>query len=328
MDLKNINLNKKYLIAIICIILLPILILGFINLTPSRRNISKLNKIGNRIEACNKKLKRCYDNDEINSDITTETLTTQLLELSEVKNELESIDVTDKNSEIKSKLSETLNYNIALYQITLSIIKNPNSTDLITAFNEYTKTYELLKNNYDSLELLGLDIEFPNESEDFFSKSTRFINTLIKLNRENDIKTNQKTAYVSSLEDCISIFNDIEQDLRPALNKIREDDRSLDNLLIDVKDKKNKFNELKNKTYSLPIPENGNDCHQILQDTLNYYELYITSLEHSIIVEKTSTDKNNDENIRSNYDNSFEKYKDFVASLQDLKVELDNFNKN
>ena len=140
------------------------------------------------------------------------------------------------------------------------------------------------------------------------------------------IKVSQKSTYILNLEDCIEVLNSIKEDLRPALAKIREDGRSLDNLLKDVKDKRSKFNELKSKTYSFSIPENGNDCYQVLQDTLNYYELYITSLEHSIVVEKTSTEKDKDDNIDINYENSFEKYEDFTDSLKDLKSELDNFN--
>ncbi|MDU3410179.1 hypothetical protein [Clostridium sp.] len=326
MKLDELNINKKYIIAIICIILLPIVILCVVKLTPSNRNISKLNNIGKKIESCNEKLKDCLDDNGINSDTTKETLTNELIELSNIQSTLDSTNVLDQNKELKTKLSETLEYNINLYQLTLSIIKNPNSTEILQTYNEYTQTYELLKNNYDTLRLLGLDIEFPSEAEEFFTTSTTFINTLIKLNRENDIKVSQKSTYILNLEDCIEVLNSIKEDLRPALAKIREDGRSLDNLLKDVKDKRSKFNELKSKTYSFSIPENGNDCYQVLQDTLNYYELYITSLEHSIVVEKTSTEKDKDDNIDINYENSFEKYEDFTDSLKDLKSELDNFN--
>ena len=326
MKLDELNINKKYIITIICIILLPIVILCVVKLTPSNRNISKLNNIGKKIESCNEKLKDCLDDNGINSDTTKETLTNELIELSNIQSTLDSTNVLDQNKELKTKLSETLEYNINLYQLTLSIIKNPNSTEILQTYNEYTQTYELLKNNYDTLHLLGLDIEFPSEADEFFTASTTFINTLIKLNRENDIKVSQKSTYILNLEDCIEVLNSIKEDLRPALAKIREDGRSLDNLLKDVKDKRSKFNELKSKTYSFSIPENGNDCYQVLQDTLNYYELYITSLEHSIVVEKTSTEKDKDDNIDINYENSFEKYEDFTDSLKDLKSELDNFN--
>ena len=326
MQLDKLNINKKYIITIICIILLPIVILCVVKLTPSNRNISKLNNIGKKIESCNKKLKDCLDDNGINSDTTKETLTNELIELSNIQSTLDSTNVLDKNKELKTKLSETLEYNINLYQLTLSIIKNPNSTEILQTYNEYTQTYELLKNNYDTLHLLGLDIEFPSEADEFFTASTTFINTLIKLNRENDIKVSQKSTYILNLEDCIEVLNSIKEDLRPALAKIREDGRSLDTLLKDVKDKRSKFNELKSKTYSFSIPENGNECYQALQDTLNYYELYITSLEHSIVVEKTSTEKDKDDNIDINYENSFEKYEDFTDSLKDLKSELDNFN--
>lgn len=326
MKLDKLNINKKYIIAIICIILLPIVILCVIKLTPSNRNISQLNNIGKKIESCNEKLKDCLDDNGINSDTTKETLTNELIELSNIQSTLDSTNVLDQNKELKTKLSETLEYNINLYQLTLSIIKNPNSTEILQTYNEYAQTYELLKNNYDTLHLLGLDIEFPSEADEFFTTSTTFINTLIKLNRENDIKISQKSTYILNLEECIEVLNSINEDLRPALNKIREDGRSLDNLLKDVKDKRSKFNELKSKTYSFSIPENGNECYQVLQDTLNYYELYITSLEHSIVVEKTSNEKDKDDNIDINYENSFEKYEDFTDSLKDLKSELDNFN--
>lgn len=326
MKLKEINLTKKHITTIVCIILLPLVMLCVINLTPNYRNISKLNKIGNKIETCNKKLKNSLENDSINSSKAKEILTNELLELSNIQKDLESTEITQKNYEFKSKLSETLNYNITLYQLTLSIIKNPNSNDTFKTYTEYTKTYELLKSNYKTLDLLGLDIEFPSEAEEFFTKETNFFNTLIKLNRENDIKLNQKSSYVSNIEDCITVLDSINEDLKPALIKIHEDNRPLDTLLKDVKDKRNKFNELKIKSTSFSIPENGNECYQILQDTLNYYELYIIALEDSIIIEKTSSN-DNEKYITKNYKNSFEKYNDFTDSFNELKTQLDNFNK-
>jgi hypothetical protein len=112
----------------------------------------------------------------------------------------------------------------------------------------------------------------------------------------------------------------------PALKKIREDKRSLDVLLKDIKDKRSKFNDIKNRSYGLTIPEGGNECYNLLQDAINYYELYITTLENSIIVEKTSQNGDNKE-IEENYSNSFSKYNDFIKSLKYLSAELDNFNK-
>lgn len=326
MKLENLKLEKKFVFAIISIIVLPILILGIIKLTPSHRNISKMNKIISKIEECNKSLKNCLDGDSINSENTKDILTNNTLILSDIKNELDSLKVVNKNESLKFKLSETLDYNLNLYQLTLNLLKDPSSSEIHLTFSEYSKTYELLVSNYDTLDLLGLDASFPEEAETFFSKSTGFINTIIKLNRESDIKVSQKKTYVLSLEECISLFDGISEDLRPALAKIKEDGRSLDVLLKDVKEKRSKFSELKSKTYSLTIPEDGNECYQVLQDTLNYYDLYIASLEHSIVVEKSSNNTENNENINNNYNNSFEKYEDFTDTLKDLKTELDKFN--
>lgn len=327
MKLENLKLNKKLLAALLILIVLPIIILIIIRLTPAYRNMAKLNKISMKIEECNRALNNSINNDSIDIEKAKDSLASGLIMITTLKNDLDAINVDTKNQVLKNKLSETLDYNLSLYELTLSLIKNPNNTDINSKFNEYTKTFDLLKKNYEALSLLGINTKLPKEAENFFSNSTRFINTVIKLNRENDIKVDQKKTYVSSIGECITLFDDIKEDLRPALAKIKEDGRSLDVLLKDIKDKRSKFNNLKTKSYSLSIPENGNECYQSLKDTLNCYELYITSLEHSIVIEKNASDTDKDDNIEKNYENSFSKFEDFSNSLDELRSELDKFNK-
>ena len=189
----------------------------------------------------------------------------------------------------KSKLLETLDYNISIYELCLSLIRNPKDKDIVTTYNKYYTTYSLCINNYDTLSLLGIKTKFPEDATNFFESSFNYFNILIKINRESDIRTDQNKSYVTSIKDCITLFDAIDEDLQPALNNIREEKRSLDLLLNDIKIKKSKLNEIKNKSYSLTIPDKGNDCYSLLENTINYYDLYITALEHSIVVEKSSS---------------------------------------
>lgn len=329
MNLQKIklNLNKKLIYLLGVLLIIPLIILVIINLTPANRNLTDLNKYGDEISTCNLSLKDAFDDNGINLNSAEDILSTKLITLTEIKDNIFALEVVNEKLNSKSKLLETLDYNISIYELCLSLIRNPNDKDIITTYNKYYTTYSLCINNYDSLALSGIKAKFPKDATSFFEASFNYFNILIKINRESDITTDQNKAYISSMKDCITLFEDIDEDLNPALINIREEKRSLDLLTSDIKLKKSKFNEIKNKSYSITIPDSGNNCYNLLSNTINYYDLYITSLEHSIIVEKSLSTDENDEINEENYNNSFSKYTDFIKSLKDLNAELDNFNK-
>lgn len=329
MNFKKIklNFNKKLIYLLGVVLIVPLVILLIINLTPSKSNLRTLNKYGSEINLCNGALKDALFDSGINLKEAENILSTQLIALNEIKTNIFSLQVVDGQLNSKSKLLETLDYNISIYELCLSLIRNPKDKDIITTYNKYYTTYSLCINNYDTLSLLGLKSKFPEDAKIFFESSFNYFNILIKINRESDIVSDQNKSYVSSIKDCITLFDDIDEDLQPALNKIREDKRSLDVLLKDIKIKKSKLNEIKNKSYSLTIPDKGAECYSLLENTINHYDLYVMALEHSIVVEKSSSTEDNSKTIQENYTNSFSKYTDFIKSLKDLNTELDNFNK-
>jgi len=329
MDLKKIKLtlNKKLIYLLVVVIILPLIILLIINLTPANSDLRTLNKFSNEIKLCNMSLKDALDNGGINIKESEDILSTKLISLNDIKTNIFSLQVVDGKLKCKSKLLETLDYNISIYELCLSLIRNPNDKDIVTTYNKYYTTYSLCINNYDALSLLGIKSNFPEDAKSFFESSFSYFNILIKLNRESDIRSDQNKSYITSIKDCITLFDGIDEDLKPALSKIREEKRSLDVLLKDIKIKKSKLNEIKNKSYTLTIPDKGNECYSLLENTINYYDLYIVTLEHSIVVEKSSTSDDNSKTIQENYTNSFSKYTDFIKSLKDLNAELDNFNK-
>jgi hypothetical protein len=309
MNLEKINLNRKLIYLLGILLIIPLIILLIINLTPANSNLRDLNKYGNEITACNVSLKDALDSNGINLNDAVDILSTKLITLNEIKNNIFSLDVVDGKLNSKAKLLETLDYNISIYELCLSLIRNPKDKDIVTTYNKYYTTYSLCINNYDNLSLLGIKTRFPEDATNFFEASFNYFNILIKINRESDIRTDQNKDYVTSIKDCITLFDAIDEDLQPALSNIREEKRSLDLLLNDLKLKKSKLNEIKNKSYSLTIPDKGNDCYSLLGNTINYYDLYITSLERSILVEKSSSNGGNNKTVQENYNNSFSKYK-------------------
>lgn len=326
MESLNVKINKKLIIFIASILALSLLVILFINLTPSHKNISALNKISSQIQNCNKDFDDLLNSDGIDMAKTIDTLSNNNIKLDSIKTSLNDIQITNDDSNIKDELITNLDYNTALNNLCLTLLKNPQAEDFTAKYKDYSNTYSMLLDNYSSLNALGINIKFSDNAKNFFDYNSKYFSTLINLNRDKDIKVLQRNNYIASLKDCIETFDKIDEDLEPALNKIREDNRSFDNLLKDVRDKKSTLNEIKNTSYCISIPENGNECFNLLQDTINYYELYITSLEHSIVIEKTSNIEDNKKNIEENYENSFSKFSDFQESLKNLRWELDSFN--
>lgn len=326
MESLNVKINKKLIIFIASILALSLLVILFINLTPSHKNISALNKISSQIQNCNKDFDDLLNSDGIDMEKTIDALSNNNIKLDSIKTSLNDIQITNDDSNIKDELIANLDYNTSLNNLCLTLLKNPQAEDFTAKYKDYSNTYSMLLDNYSSLNALGINIKFSDNAKNFFDYNSKYFSTLINLNRDKDIKVLQRNNYIASLKDCIETFDKIDEDLEPALNKIREDNRSFDNLLKDVRDKKSTLNEIKNTSYCISIPENGNECFNLLQYTINYYELYITSLEHSIVIEKTSNIEDNKKNIEENYENSFSKFSDFQESLKNLRWELDSFN--
>lgn len=325
MESLNFKINKKSLICLSSILALSLIVILFINLTSSKKDVSTLNKISLQLKNYNKNFDDLINSDGFDTNKVIDTLNNSIVELDSMKNFINSTHIENEN--IKNTLEENINYNSTINSLCISLLKNPQDKDFNSKYGEYMDTYSMLLDNYSSLNSLGMNIEISDSAKNFFEYTSKYFNTLISLSRDMDIKTSQKNNYISSLKDCIESFDKIDEDLEPALNQIRKDNRSLDILIKDVRDKKSKLNEIKNSSYCISIPENGNECFNHLQDTINYYELYITSLEHSLIIEKTSNIDENKKNIQENYENSFSKFTDFKESLANLQRELDNFNK-
>lgn len=311
--------------VLLLLIIIPLLIMVILQFTPSHRNAKKLNTIYHEIINCNLSLNEATSNKILVPTKAEELLTKGILDLTDIHNSLNNSDIPTSN--LKSKLLDTLNSDISLYESTLTLLKNPDSENTVALINEYNNNILNLTKEFEELRLLGLNSDFKDCIMNFFEASSDFINTAIKLNREHDITSAQNKDFILSLNLCVKSLNEISEDLRPALESIRTDNRSLDVLTKDIKEKKSKLNKIKNQMYSLTIPEKGSDYSDELTSVLNFYELYLLSLENSINIEKNNINNCSQNDISNNYINSFSKYDDFSSSLSEFKTNLDNFNK-
>lgn len=323
---EPLKINKNILLITILLILIPCFYFLITKVIPDDNAFTELNTICMQVQSCNSNLEDAILGETIDFEKAESILATNVLTLQSIKSHLFSLNLGDSNEEGKQKLIETIDLNIDLYNITSTLIRDPQSDNISTVFSNFNSTLQILINNYEVLQNLGLNISFSSEGKDFFYTTTDYINVLIKISRESDIKNAQKTNYILSLKSCLDSLDSISEDLKPTLESIRYENRSLDILSTNLKQKRASFNTIKTKTYSITIPENSKIYYDLLVESLAIYDIYLTSLESAVSSEKSLSLNHNDKTISSSYDNSFFKYDDFKTSLTDFKTELDKFN--
>lgn len=321
---KIINSNINLLLTLIFMLIFcsPIII----NYSPNNLQIKKLNIFINDIYQCNLSLSQAVQDKSIDSNLAKDLLTTGIINLNNITREVSSLSVMKRNEVLKSTVMDTLSYNTSLYEITLSLLNTSDLNGINSNFPEYSNSLTLLEYSSNSLNLLGMNSPLPLESKVFFQNSSNYVTTILKITRDKNINTEQNKYFTLGLNECLSLLNNIDEDLKPALDKIKEDGRSLDILLSDLRNKRCELATIKNKSYSLTIPKDGYILYKELQDTLANYELYLTSLQYSLITESSNSSPS--EIIKENYNESFEKYSSFTDNLKILKKSLDIFNKN
>ena len=103
------------------------------------------------------------------------------------------------------------------------------------------------------------------------------------------------------------------------INLIRKENRSLDVILSDIKEKETILQTIKDDFYYSSIPEGCISYYNCLNNTFTLYSTYLNSLKIAVIYEKSSTNyEDNKNNIDKNYNNAYSKYDDVKTSLESL----------
>ncbi|MGL5086883.1 MAG: hypothetical protein ACRC68_14425, partial [Clostridium sp.] len=166
----------------------------------------------------------------------------------------------------------------------------------------------------------GVEVSFSNDTIIFFDYITNYLNSLIKLNKTQNIINIQKRDFITSLKNLIPSLDVLTEDLKPALNKIKDDKRDLQGLLDDVNSKEILCKDVQTKLVTSSIPDGYGDYYTSLDEFLKLYTPYMSTLKNALIYEKSSTDKvKNKSQIADNYKNSFSKYEDVLSSYSNFK---------
>lgn len=268
----------------------------------------------------NLSLKKCINGVTINSKSASSILNDNLKQLKELKEKVSAVVIANNNTpNIIPKLISCIESTENLYSYCIDVLSYTSNLSTSEITSEILILKENCEKNYDDLSPYGFYLTFPEESETFLDNLIGYLNTLEKLNKEESIKTTQYNSYIEKLTKCSNEFYEILDDLEPAINLIRKENRSLDVILNDIKEKENTLETIKKDFNYSSIPEGCMSYYNSLNNTFTLYSTYLNSLKVAVIYEKSSPSyEENKETIDKNYDNAYSKYDDVKTSFESL----------
>lgn len=322
--LKYIKNKKKLIIIFLIIMLSPFLLLIITKITPSSRSMTKLNKISKEISSINDTFKYSIEAEGINTDSAKNSLSLAIVNLNNIKIPLETMNVPEDVNLAKEQLLNTLNLNISVCEQSLSMFINPSNKKLNDKLIQYKTSLDEFNDSNSKLSNFRIKKIISEDSFEFFNKSISYFNTMIKINIMKDINKEKISDYILGIDKIVNKFIEIKEDLKPALEDIKKNNRSLYVLIEDLENKNLIFTNIKNDLYSLSIPEDAIKINELLKDTIKCYENYSYSLKNTLYKDL----KENNKLPLSDYDDCFSNYNKFISSLDNFNKNLDLFKRN
>lgn len=325
MNFEKIKINKTsfFIFLLSFIIFLSYLIIY--KFSPDNKDLKNLNDICKVIEKSNYNLKDAIKDNTIDISCANNILCDNLVILNSSLDDLNRLSLeSSTNDDLKNQLTDTLKSNIKLFELAKEILSNDSSKDISKIFNEYKLELDALKEKYESLKNSKLKITFPTKATDFFDCVTNYANTLIKISRDTDISFEQKRLFCLTLKKTIDSLDCISDNLEPIITDIYANNRSLDSLASDIQNKKSTLNTIKNESFKLSIPEDCTKYYEKLQETINSYDSYISSLSSAFLIHKASVNKFDMSDINSNYKDALSKYNDYKNVFAEFKEDINS----
>lgn len=286
-----------------------------------------LNSTFSAITSINNNLSSSIKDNIIDTEKASSLVTEGLEELTILKDKLVNIDDSLlKNPSIKKDLNLSIDDTILLYNYLFNSLSSPKDIINNESLDNFYKLLENCTLSYEKASSHGnKEIQFSKGSIIFFNTYYDYLNNLVKTNRDIDFLSKQNREFIIKLEAFNASMEDLNKDFSLAINKVREDKRDLSVIIDDIYLKEDSFEGLKEKAFTLSIPDGYLNTYNYLSDYINHYEIYIATIKNAVIYEKTCSDTEKySKEISKNYKNAYSKREDVLSSYEDFILTIKN----
>lgn len=314
--LKKLMKSKIFLALALFILLIMSYFFIQNQLYPDYKQMKSLSK---EVTKINDSLKSAINGNTIDTETSMTLLTDNLNKLLKEKSELDNISPSKKYASTHKNFILGISNNLRLYEQTLAIIKSPTSKDIASSLENINKYEKDCLKYYSLCKKDSLPLAQSQNFTKFFSNASFYVNQIIKLNRDSDIKNDQKNDFLIALDECLSKFLPLSEDLSPAIERALNEKRSFTTIIDDVNSKSVAFEDLKKSFYTISAPADAIECFSDFEGTLKIYDLYINSLINVV---------KNDPNSLEEFDDTFSKYKDLKLAIEKFKASYSKYRNN
>lgn len=320
MNVGSKNIYKNILIGSILVITLIIVVIMY-KLSNTPKDLKTLTSLG--VSISNTNLDTSYSLPVITSTVYIDSLNKKISNLENIEQNITSLNLSEQSSESIKKIKEGLESNKLLYSQLIEMLNSPSATDLNESYSNALSIKDSCEASYSWCREQNIPIYLTKENNEYLDNIFSYINQLIKLNRDVDIKTSQKNQFIITIDRLSRDFSPLMEDLFNTLSIIKNDNRNINVLVPDIHSKIQTFQKLRNELYLISIPENGNDIFSTLEESFNIYESYINSLLKGVLEE---IDTNKPDNAF--YDIAQNKYTDVKTSMDSFQNLLSQYKNN
>lgn len=320
MEFKYKKYIDKSLIYIIFAIVIIIFILGFLFMR-SHNEKSLIEDIGISISEIN--LTNDLEVENITSENYIKSIENKLSGISNIESQLKSLSVSPKRKDLLASLSSGLNKNKALFDGILNIVKNPDSSNILSQYELVLSLKDECENYYYICRANLIPVYLYKENTSYLQDIFYYINELIKTNIDKGFIQSQKNDFTVAMKSILLKLSSMDEKLFETAKLIKDSNRDLKVLVNDIDTKTSSLQELKNSLYSLPIPEQANDSFISLEKALKSYKLYIEYFRQGLLDELDGKKTEKDY-----YKKSEELFNEFLSSLNSAEQSLNTYIKN
>lgn len=246
--------------------------------------------------------------------------------LIKINKELENYNGDSRYKITFNSLKSGLDNNILMYKQLLSIVNNPESTDISSSMKNVVIYKNNCDNYYSSIKSSDRFFYLPKDSTILINNASIYVSNFIRLKKDRDILNTQNIEFQNNLTDILTKFNSVKVDLSYYAKSARENAISYDSAIAKVENNKNNFNNIMQQFSQINVPENQIKIYVSFKNVFDDYNSYVDSFSSALKKEKASSkSQDNSSDFSSLYKDANNNYTIMNKDLDTLKNDFKNF---
>ncbi|MBU3128515.1 hypothetical protein LGL55_04645 [Clostridium tagluense] len=291
--------------------------------TTITKNIKGINEV-------NKNIEQLFNtNGTIDVEYAKKQLPSSINDLTKLKDNLTNSKPTSKYKKDHENLKLGLDNNLSIYRQALAILNDPSGSSA----NEFGTTLKTYRNDcmnfYSLIDIYNVKIALPKTSLTFIDDVLNDSYMAIRMQVEEDIKSNQTKEFISKIDTISKSFLDIKINYYSYVLKVRKNNMSYDDLLLLIGDNLVKLSNVQTTFKSLSIPTSTAATYESFKPLLGMYENYLKDFKLALTNEKiqalsAAVDSSTSESLYTSSNLKFAELENYYSVFIKTFIELKN----